>query len=150
MDTREIKKLIKLLEDSTLTYLEVSEGDKKIKLKKQNEAPKIVQADVRAFDNVLTTGQGAEQKKAGEDTAAEPEGTPVKAPMLGVFYSKPSPEDEPYVEVGKTVSKGDTLCIIEAMKLMNEIPAEVGGTITKVCANDGDLIEFGQVLFYIK
>ena len=77
-------------------------------------------------------------------------GTPVTSPMVGVFYAAPSPESEPFVTVGQSVKKGQVVCIIEAMKLMNEIAAEKDGVITEVCVNNGDIVEFGQPLFYIK
>ena len=83
-------------------------------------------------------------------TAPQPTGKTIKAPMVGVFYKAASPEAEPYVTVGKTVKKGDTVCIIEAMKLMNEIQAEEDGTIKEILAKDGDIIEYGQPLFVIE
>ena len=82
-----------------------------------------------------------------QNNEAEETGNVVKSPMVGTFYTKPSPTSNPYVEIGKDVKKGDTLCIIEAMKLMNEIYAETDGTITEVCLNDGDVAEYAQVLF---
>lgn len=78
------------------------------------------------------------------------DGTPVKAPMVGVFYAAPSPDEEPYVKVGDKVKKGDVLCIIEAMKLMNEITAEQDGEVTRICVEDGNLVEYGQTLFVLK
>ena len=83
-------------------------------------------------------------------TAPQPTGKTIKAPMVGVFYKAASPEAEPYVTVGKTVKKGDTVCIIEAMKLMNEIQAEEDGTIKEILVKDGDIIEYGQPLFVIE
>ena len=77
-------------------------------------------------------------------------GTPITSPMVGTFYAASSPEAAPFVEVGKTVAKGDTVCIIEAMKLMNEIEAEVSGKITEICVKNGDPVEFGQVLMYVE
>ena len=78
------------------------------------------------------------------------DGTPVESPMVGVFYAAPSPDSEPYVTVGSKVSKGDVLCLIEAMKLMNEVTAEKSGEITAVCAENGQVVEYGQPLFMIK
>ncbi len=78
------------------------------------------------------------------------DGTPVKAPMVGVFYAAPAPEEKPYVQVGDKVKKGDTLCIIEAMKLMNEISADQDGEIAQICVGDGELVEYGQTLFILK
>lgn len=108
-------------------------------------------------NNINNVTPAAEPAAQPAVTAAAPvtvtekvDGTPVKAPMVGVFYAAPSPDDEPYVKVGDKVKKGDTLCIIEAMKLMNEITAEQDGEIAQICIEDGDLVEFGQTLFILK
>ncbi len=84
-----------------------------------------------------------------EVALAVPRGKAVKSPMVGVFYAKPAPDEKPFVTVGSRVEKGDVLCIIEAMKLMNEITADLEGEITEVCVSDGDIVEFGQPLFYL-
>jgi acetyl-CoA carboxylase biotin carboxyl carrier protein len=80
---------------------------------------------------------------------AQPQGTAIPCPLVGVFYAAPSPEDAPFVTVGSTVKKGDVLCIVEAMKLMNEITAEKDGVITEICAENGAVVEYGQPLFYL-
>ena len=91
-----------------------------------------------------------QQSAPASAPATQPSGKTIKAPMVGVFYQAASPEAEPYVTVGKTVKKGDTVCIIEAMKLMNEIQAEEDGTIKEILVKDGDIIEYGQPLFVIE
>lgn len=138
MDIKEIKELVSILENSTLSTLEVSEKGRTIKLGKNvvNNQEKILESPTKEV--VL-------EEKSYEKESKEA----VKSPMVGVFYSKPSPEDKPYVSVGTKVKKGQTLCIIEAMKLMNEIPADKDGVISKVFPSDGDLVEFGQDLFVI-
>ncbi len=138
MDIKEIKELVSILENSTLSTLEVSEKGRTIKLGKNvvNNQEKILESPTKEV--VL-------EEKSCEKESKEA----VKSPMVGVFYSKPSPEDKPYVSVGTKVKKGQTLCIIEAMKLMNEIPADKDGVISKVFPSDGDLVEFGQDLFVI-
>lgn len=138
MDIKEIKELVSILENSTLSTLEVSEKARTIKLGKNvvNNQEKILESPTKEV--VL-------EEKSCEKESKEA----VKSPMVGVFYSKPSPEDKPYVSVGTKVKKGQTLCIIEAMKLMNEIPADKDGVISKVFPSDGDLVEFGQDLFVI-
>ena len=138
MDIKEIKELVSILENSTLSTLEVSEKGRTIKLGKNvvNNQEKILEPSTKEL--VL-------EEKSCEKESKEA----VKSPMVGVFYSKPSPEDKPYVSVGTKVKKGQTLCIIEAMKLMNEIPADKDGVISKVFPSDGDLVEFGQDLFVI-
>lgn len=158
MDIKEIKELVEILENSTLSTLEVVDKDGNSVLLEKSSAPAQV-AVTAPVQPVVTPVQAAPAVEAVQTDAASQtssqmptghEGDPVDSPMVGVFYRKPSPDDEPYVEVGTQVKKGQTLCIIEAMKLMNEIPAEKDGVVTEICAKDGDLIEFGQTLFYIK
>lgn len=149
----ELKELIEAVDKSTLSSFKVvAENGETVSIKREiQSAPVVVTAESAPVVSV-PAAPAAPQPVA--DTAlqqsAEPQGTPVKAPMVGVFYAAPSPDAKPYVSVGSTVKEGDTLCIIEAMKLMNEITAEQGGTITEICVNNGDIIEYGQTLFYIK
>ena len=158
MDIKEIKELVEILENSTLSTLEVIDKDGNSVLLEKSSAPAqvAVTAPVRPFVTPVQAAPAAEAvqtdvaSQAPSQMPTGHEGDPVDSPMVGVFYRKPSPDDEPYVEVGTQVKKGQTLCIIEAMKLMNEIPAEKDGVVTEICAKDGDLIEFGQTLFYIK
>lgn len=140
MNIKEIKELVNILENSTLSTLELSEEGKTIKLGKKNE---------NTIENFKTT---QDEKQVAEDIIEEQSKEikdAVKSPMVGVFYSKPSPDDKPYVSVGTRVTRGQTLCIIEAMKLMNEITAHRDGIISKVFPKDGELVEFGQDLFLI-
>ena len=140
MNIKEIKELVNILENSTLSTLELSEEGKTIKLGKKNE---------NTIENFKTT---QDEKQVAEDIIEEHSKEikdAVKSPMVGVFYSKPSPDDKPYVSVGTRVTRGQTLCIIEAMKLMNEITAHRDGIISKVFPKDGELVEFGQDLFLI-
>lgn len=132
MNTEKIKELVAILEDSSVNFLEVSEGDFHLKLGKN--AP------------TETTGEAA----ITETAPMIHSGVAVKSPMVGVFYAASSPGAEPFVQKGQQVAKGQVLCIIEAMKLMNEITAERDGVITDICAADGDIVEFGQPLFYIQ
>ena len=128
----EIKELMALLEDSSLAVLEVEQDDCKVRLKK----PAATVAAVAP---------------APAPAAAPAEsGKTINAPIVGVFYAAPSPTAEPYVSVGKKVKKGDVVCIIEAMKCMNEIQAEEDGEITAVLATNGELVEYGQPLFSIQ
>ena len=91
-----------------------------------------------------------ESKKEEKQAANVHKGTPITSPMVGTFYAAPSPDDAPFVKVGDTVAIGQVICIIEAMKLMNEIEAEASGRITEICVNNGDSVEFGQVLMYVE
>lgn len=152
----EIKEIITALDNSSVTEVELTCGNgEKIKLKKRNEvkvvAAEPVEIPVAPVAPVVPVAPAAPQAApAAEAAPAEAEGKEIKSPMVGVFYAAASPDSEPYVQVGQTVKKGDTLCIIEAMKLMNEINAEESGVITEICAKNGDLVQFGQPLFKIK
>lgn len=141
MNMKEIKELVEILESSSLGVLEVSEEGRSIRLEKE------LSTNIKATE--VTQVYCEESNGVSLEKEEIVEGTQITSPMVGVFYSKPSPEEEPYVKEGTHVKKGQTLCIIEAMKLMNEITAEKDGVVTKICALDGDLIEFGQKLFYI-
>ena len=134
----EIKELMALLENSTLSVLEVKQDNVKVRLEKPAvtvAAPVAVPAPAPA---PVAAPAPADAGKA------------INAPIVGVFYAAPSPDSEPYVSVGKRVKKGDVVCIIEAMKCMNEIQAEEDGEITAVLATNGELVEYGQPLFAIK
>ena len=138
----EIKELIALLESSSLAVLEVKEGDSKVHLEK----PGNITVNNTGVAPVVAPAAPVVPAAA---PAAET-GKTINAPIVGVFYAAPSPDAEPYVSVGKRVKKGDVVCIIEAMKCMNEIQAEEDGEITAVLANNGELVEYGQPLFTIK
>lgn len=151
----EIKEIINALDNSSVTEVELTCGNgEKIKLKKKSEV-KLVAAEpieVPAAPMVIPAAPAAPTAPAVPAAEAAPvaEGKEIKSPMVGVFYAAASPDSDPYVQVGQAVKKGDTLCIIEAMKLMNEINAEESGVITEICVKNGDLVQFGQPLFKIK
>lgn len=151
----EIKEIITALDNSSVTEVELTCGNgEKIKLKKKSEV-KLVAAEpieVPAAPMVIPAAPAAPTAPAAPAAEAAPvaEGKEIKSPMVGVFYAAASPDSDPYVQVGQAVKKGDTLCIIEAMKLMNEINAEESGVITEICVKNGDLVQFGQPLFKIK
>lgn len=151
----EIKEIINALDNSSVTEVELTCGNgEKIKLKKRSEV-KLVAAEpieVPAAPMVIPAAPAAPTAPAVPAAEAAPvaEGKEIKSPMVGVFYAAASPDSDPYVQVGQAVKKGDTLCIIEAMKLMNEINAEESGVITEICVKNGDLVQFGQPLFKIK
>lgn len=141
----EIKEFIAVLEDSSLSVLELqNENGSKIRLEKPQvavQAASVVQAAPAA--------QSAPAQTAPTAAPVADSGKTINAPIVGVFYAAPSPDAQPYVSVGKQVKKGDTVCIIEAMKCMNEIQAEEDGEITEVIVKDGELVEYGQPLFKI-
>ena len=148
MDVKKIESLAKLMKETGLTGLELVEDGQQLRLERQVE---VVAAPVAAaVPAAPVPATGAEALGvAHEEPAPVKEGTLVLAPTVGVFYSAPGPDARPFVEVGDQVKKGDTLCIIEAMKLMNEIPAEVDGTVAEICVDNGQVVEFNQPLFRI-
>lgn len=149
----EIKEFIALLEESSLSVLELeNENGSKIRLEKpqfvQQTAQFINQAPLQ--DAVAAQPAPAPQNAPVQAAPAADTGKSIDAPIVGVFYVAPSPDAQPYVSVGKQVKKGDTVCIIEAMKCMNEIQAEEDGEIVEILAKDGELVEYGQPLFKIR
>ena len=149
MDLRKLKTLIDLVAESGIAELEVTEGDDKVRIVKQPGAhvPAVSAATV---SSLLEPGPApASVPAAPTPTPDEPKGHQVKSPMVGTFYRAPGPGSKPFVELGQTVKPGDTLCIIEAMKLLNEIEAEVAGTVKEILAENGQAVEYGQVLFLI-
>ncbi|MDP8259261.1 MAG: acetyl-CoA carboxylase biotin carboxyl carrier protein [Candidatus Aadella gelida] len=142
MNIKKIKELIDLMKENGLTEVEVEEEGKKIKLSKK--ASGMVEQIVTA--PAAATPQGS---SPGQEQAAG-NGKEVKSPMVGTFYGASSPEAAPFVGVGDVVKKGDVLCIIEAMKLMNEIKAEFGGKISEILIENAEAVEFGQTLFLVE
>ena len=151
MEYKEIKQLMEDMENSSLSSLDISLPDgTKISIQKENNE-ETKNYTVQSSKAVKIENNKKEEQKIFESKTSNNENRKiVKAPMVGTFYLKPSPTSEAYVEIGKTVKKGDTLCIIEAMKLMNEIESEFSGKIVEICVEDGQPVEFGQVLMYIE
>lgn len=147
MEYKQIKKLMDDMGESKLTALDIEFPDGiKISMKKDGNAQTVETVKVpTAQVNVNTQNQTTVQTEAEVE-----EYKTIKSPMVGTFYSKSSPTADAYVEVGTQVKKGDIVCIIEAMKLMNEIEADVDGEIVEICVNDGDTVDYGKVLFKIK
>ena len=151
MDLRKLKTLIDLVQNSGISELEISEGEEKIRIAKHAApaAPTTVMLGNHGYAPQAPAMPAAAAVVAEPAAPAEPEGHAVKAPMVGTFYRSGSPGASPFVEVGQAVKQGDTLCIIEAMKLMNEIEADASGTIKAVLAENGQAVEYGQPLFLI-
>ncbi|NOZ11802.1 MAG: acetyl-CoA carboxylase biotin carboxyl carrier protein [Gammaproteobacteria bacterium] len=145
MDIRKIKKLIELLEGSDLAEIEVKEGEESIRISRSSSVPT---AFAPAAAPVLAAAPPV-AAAASPEPSDTPSGHAVVSPMVGSFYSSPSPDTKAFVEVGSQVAVGDTLCIIEAMKLFNEIEADKAGTIRAIMKQNGDPVEFGEALFYI-
>lgn len=145
IDKKYIQELADLLNENSLTEISLKEGDKEIVLKKEKEV--ITGAVSPMVSATIPAASGAE---AFVCTPIEKKGKPVTSPMVGTFYKAPSPEAKPFVEIGSIVENGQTVCIIEAMKLMNEIESEISGKVVEICVEDGQPVEFGQVLMYVE
>ena len=153
MDLRKLKTLIDLVAESDIAELEVTEGESKVRIVKssaipQNQMVMVPQHGVQKFSAPAMHAPAAAPVTAPA-APAEPTGHVVKSPMVGTFYRSSAPGAPAFVEVGATVKEGDTLCIIEAMKLLNEIDADLSGTVTKILVENGQPVEFGQPLFVI-
>ena len=153
MDLRKLKKLIDLVQESGIAELEITEGEEKVRIVKGGAAAASGAATSAAAAPPDAAPVAKESSKPPAPAAQEPdaahEGQLVKAPMVGTFYRSPSPDAKPFVEVGQTVKKGDTVCIIEAMKLMNEIETDVSGVVKAVLVENGQPVEYGQPLFLV-
>ena len=147
MDLRKLKTLIDLVQNSGISELEISEGEEKIRIAKHlTAAPATTLVSMPAAAPVAAAPAPT---PAAEVAPAKAEGHVMKAPMVGTFYRSSSPDASPFVEVGQTVKEGDTLCVIEAMKLMNEIEADISGVIKAIQVENGQAVEFGQPMFVI-
>ncbi|KAF0812837.1 Biotin carboxyl carrier protein of acetyl-CoA carboxylase [Andreprevotia sp. IGB-42] len=152
MDLRKLKKLIDLVEESGIAELEVTEGEEKVRITRvnQNAAPTYYQQAPMQFAAPAAAPAAAVASAAELPAAsAVPEGFVVKSPMVGTYYRAPSPDAKNFVEVGQSVNVGDTLCIIEAMKLLNEIEADHAGVIKAILVENGQPVEYGEPLFVI-
>jgi acetyl-CoA carboxylase biotin carboxyl carrier protein len=151
MDLRKLKTLIDLVAESGIAELEVTEGEDKVRIAKFSPAPAAPTSSTTLM--MAPTAGAPVAAPAGAPAAPAPEPEPtghvVKSPMVGTFYRSPSPGAASFVELGQAVKPGDTLCIIEAMKLLNEIEAEVGGVVKEILVENGQPVEYGQPLFII-
>jgi acetyl-CoA carboxylase biotin carboxyl carrier protein len=155
MDLRKLKTLIDLVAESDIAELEVTEGESKVRIVKSSGAPQnqVVmmqpQPQTISVPQAASAPQAAVPAPAAAAAPAVPEGHIVKSPMVGTFYRSSAPGNPPFVEVGSTIKEGDTLCIIEAMKLLNEIDSDVAGVVKQILVENGQPVEFGQPLFVI-
>jgi acetyl-CoA carboxylase biotin carboxyl carrier protein len=153
MDLRKLKTLIDLVAESDIAELEVTEGESKVRIVKSSATPQgqMVMMPSNGMQQ-FSASQGQPSSPpapAAAPVPAEPTGHVIKSPMVGTFYRSSAPGAAAFVEVGTSIKEGDTLCIIEAMKLLNEIDAEVSGIVTKIMVENGQPVEFGQPLFVI-
>ena len=150
MDLRKLKKLIDLVEESGISELELTEGEEKVRISRNftNNAPQVHYAQPQMMQQAP---QAAINAPAAVDAVpAKVSGHEVKSPMVGTFYRSPSPEAKSFVEVGSTVNVGDTICIIEAMKLLNEIESDKAGVVKAILIENGEPVEYGEPLFIIE
>ncbi len=157
MDIRKVKKLIELLEESNLTELEIVEGEESVRLSRSSNfaAPQplpqvVTPAPAAVAPAVPVSVAPVARTEPTIEEESVPEGEILRSPMVGTFYSSPSPDADPFVALGQKVSEGETLCIIEAMKMFNQIEAEVSGTVVAILAETGQPVEFDQPLFVIR
>lgn len=151
MDIRKVKKLIELLDESGIAEIEITEGEESVRISRYAPGTPVAAAPVAMAAPALAAVAPAAAPAAAPVEAAEPEedGFEVTAPMVGTFYAASSPGAAPYVQVGDRVNEGDTLCIIEAMKMMNQIEADVSGIVKSIRLQNGEPVEFGQTLIVI-
>ena len=152
MDLRKLKKLIDLVEESGISELELTEGEESVRISRQGQAvqqPQQYTIPQQPAPSIQSDTPTPTANVVKEDVVQESDNA-LTSPMVGTFYRSSSPEADPYVEIGSTVKKGDTLCIVEAMKLLNEIEADRDGTIKKILVENAQPVEFGEPLFIIE
>lgn len=152
-DTDYIDQLAKIIADNELTEISLEDGNQAITIRK--DLPEVVSAGVAMpvtapVQQAPASAPAAAAAPKAESAEPAKKGNPVVSPMVGTFYSKPAPDKEAFVKVGDTVSSGDVVCIIEAMKLMNEIETEFSGKVVEICVEDGQAVEYGQTIMYIE
>jgi len=152
MDIRKVKKLIELLEESDIAEIEIHEGEESVRISRASTIPmaQMMAAAPAPAPAAPATPAPATPLAADKPAAEEISGHSVKSPMVGTFYRAPSPGSKVFVEEGQKVSKGDTLCIIEAMKILNQIESDKSGTVKKILAENGQPVEYNQPLFVIE
>jgi len=153
MDLRKLKKLIDLVQESGISELEITEGEEKVRIHSGrlglSTATLAARQPISSEYLLEENDKGVKQNIGKVESAEELDGFVVKSPMVGIFYRSASPGGTPFVELGTSVNSGDTLCIVEAMKLLNEIESEQSGTVKKILVENGQPVEFGQPLFVI-
>jgi len=150
MDIRKVKKLIELLEESGIAEIEIHEGEESVRISRDGSNPlpqTMVNAPSVDVDSSLKTQLSTNENSSSDDYSSE--GKVITAPMVGIFYSSPSPDQPPFANKGQNIKTGDVLCIIEAMKIMNQIEADIDGKLVRILVENGDPVEYGQPLFVI-
>ena len=149
MDIRKVKKLMELLEQSGMAEIEIKEGEESVKISRYGNSPLITPA-VSQQPAAMVTSSQVESTTTVANKGSEASGDLISSPMVGTYYSAPSPSAKPFVTVGQHVNKGDTVGIIEAMKIMNQIETDHSGTVVEILVKDGEAVEFGQALIIIQ
>jgi len=149
MDIRKVKKLMELLEQSGMAEIEIKEGEESVKISRFGNAPLMTPA-VSQKPAAVVAPSKVESKSTVASKSSEVSGNLISSPMVGTYYSAPSPSAKPFITVGQQVKKGDTVGIIEAMKIMNQIEADQSGTVVEILVNDGEAVEFGQALIVLQ
>lgn len=152
MDIRKVKKLIEMLEESSLAEIEINEGEESIRISRASSVvtPQTMVAPAPMAMPAPAAPAAAPVAESAAPAAPAISGHAVKSPMVGTFYRAPSPGAKPFVEVGQSVSVGDTLCIVEAMKMLNEIEADKAGVVKAINKDNGEPVEYGEALFIIE
>ena len=150
MDIRKVKKLMELLEQSGMAEIEIKEGEESVKISRFGNAPLMTPAVYPQPAPAIVTPSKVESTTTAANKGSEVSGNLISSPMVGTYYSAPSPSAKPFVTVGQHVNKGDTVGIIEAMKIMNQIEADLSGTVVEILVKDGEAVEFGQALIVIQ
>ena len=156
MDLRKIKKLIELLDESGIAEIEVTEGEESVRISRYGTAPPPMTAAAPAGSGGFPAAAGgvpapaSEPPPAPEEERSRPKGFEIEAPMVGTMYRAPSPGAPPFVEVGSRISAGDVVCIIEAMKILNQIESEVNGSVKEILVENGQPVEYGQTLMIVE
>lgn len=148
MDLRKIKKLIEMLQESDLNEIEVREGEESVRINREKEVQHFVQAQSETATNAAksVSKRGSLEEDKDEDLNLKN----IKSPMVGTFYRKPAPDKSPFIEIGQKISIGDTVCIVEAMKMMNQVKSEFEGIVKEIHIQDGQPVEFDQTLISVE
>jgi len=149
MDIRKVKKLMELLEQSGMAEIEIKEGEESVKISRYGNAP-LMTPTIPQQPAAMVTPSQVESTTTAANKGSAVSGDLISSPMVGTYYSAPSPSAKPFITVGQHVNKGDTICIIEAMKIMNQIEADHSGTVVEILVKDGEAVEFGQALIVIQ
>ena len=149
MDIRKVKKLMELLEQSGMSEIEIKEGEESVKISRYGNAP-LMTPTIPQQPAAMVTPSQVESTTTAANKGSEVSGDLISSPMVGTYYSAPSPSAKPFVTIGQHVNKGDTVGIIEAMKIMNQIETDHSGTVVEILVKDGEAVEFGQALILIQ